>query len=260
MDYVFLLFGSSLLFAIISGLFGIGGGLVMTPILFKGFQLIGVEHSICMNLAIGTSLGVIAPTSIMAFIEHKRRGTVDIKILKSWMIVLPASSILTSFMVSNIDHTYLQRAFAVFCVLIGFLMLVKDRWVLKHDFPDGFLKYILGMIIGIVSGILGVGGGILSTILMLLYGRSINQASAIATGVSVLISIPGLIVRIYTGLGVAGNHPMSIGFVNIGAIMIILPISIIICPISAKFSYMIRKKYLEIGFSLIMFVTALLLI
>ncbi|AHA28194.1 permease [Candidatus Liberibacter americanus str. Sao Paulo] len=233
-----------------------GGGLVMVPILAKAFQLSGVDDSICMHVAMGTSLGVIAPTSILSFIEHKRHGTVDMRIFKSWIIVLPVSSLITSILTTRLDNNLLKIGFSVFCCFIGFLMIFKNYLVFKYDFPDNYLKYVWGIIIGIFSGAMGVGGGILSAIIMLLCGRSINQATAISAGVSLLITIPGLFVRIYSGWGELEQNPMSLGYVDVLTVLTILPISFIVSPISTKISYMMEKRHLEFGFSLVMFFVA----
>ncbi|MBL0849338.1 MAG: sulfite exporter TauE/SafE family protein [Candidatus Liberibacter ctenarytainae] len=256
MEYVFLLVSASFLSGILSGLFGIGSGLIMIPILYKTFRLMEIDDSICMNIAMGTTIAVVAPTSIVSFLEHRRRGMVDMKILKSWSIIIPITTVLTSLMISHAHITFLHKGFAVFCCFVGVAILFKERLHFKKDFPDNFLKYIWGIVTGVLSGVLGVGGGIFSTLLMLCHGRSINQATAISSGVSVLITCPGLIVRIYNGLGVEGTPPMSIGFVNIGAVLIMLPISMILAPLVTKLSYKIEKKYLEVAFSLFMFVTA----
>ncbi|RKL53099.1 sulfite exporter TauE/SafE family protein [Candidatus Liberibacter asiaticus] len=256
MDYICLIIVASFLSGTLSGLFGVGGGLVMVPVLSKAFQLMGIDDSICMHVAMGTSLGVIAPTSVMSFMEHRRHGTINMKILKDWIFVLPITTVVTSLMISRVDKSFLNKAFAIFCLLMGILMLKRDRLYCERKFPDNYVKYIWGMVTGFLSGALGVGGGIFTNLLMLFYGASIYKATATSAGVSALIAFPALLVRIYSGWGLNGLPPWSLGFVNIGAVLIILPISILITPLATKLSYMIGKKYLTIGFSMIMFTTS----
>lgn len=258
MDYIYYIIITSFISGAFSGIFGIGGGLAIVPILNKVFQLMGVDDSISTYVAMGTSLGVIAPTSFMSFMEHRRHSEIDMKIVKDWVIVIPVTVIVTSIMVTHVDKSFLNKSFSIFCSLIGCLMLVKDRLCYKKSFPDNYLKYVWGVVIGFLSGALGVGGGLFCTILMLFYGSSIYKATAISSAVSVLISFPGVLVRIYSGWGVEGLPPLSIGFVNIGAIFFILPISILVTPFFTKLSYTIGKKYLSIGFSMLMFTTSFL--
>ncbi|MEG8099149.1 sulfite exporter TauE/SafE family protein [Candidatus Liberibacter brunswickensis] len=256
MDYIYLIILASFISGALSGLFGVGSGLLMIPILSKAFQLMGVDDLICMHVAMGTCLGVVAPTSIVSFIAHKRHGSVDMKIFKNWIVILPLTTFLTSYMISHVDKYFLNKIFSVFCFVMGCVVLKKDHFVYKHKFPENYMRYVWGIIIGFLSGALGVGGGIFTNVVMLFYGFSIHKATAMATGVSVLITIPGLLVRIYSGWGLKDLPPFSIGFVNIGAVMIILPISILVTPVVTKLSYAIEKKYLTIGFSMVMFLTS----
>ncbi|AKK20582.1 sulfite exporter TauE/SafE family protein [Candidatus Liberibacter africanus] len=256
MEYISLIIVASFISGTLSGLFGVGSGLVMLPILSKAFQLMGVDDTICMHVAMGTSLGVMVPTSIMSFMAHKRHGSVNMQLFKDWMIVIPITTVLTSFMISHVDKYFLNKSFALFCFLMGFLILKRDNICYKEKFPENYMRYVWGIVIGFLSGALGVGGGIFANILMLFHGFSIHKAATTATGVSVLITIPGLLVRIYSGWGMEGLPPFSMGFVNLGAVFIILPVSILITPLATRISYLIGKKYLTAGFSMLMFLTS----
>ncbi|MBA5724386.1 sulfite exporter TauE/SafE family protein [Candidatus Liberibacter sp.] len=256
MYYFFLLIVASIISSFLSGLFGMGGGLVMIPILCKAFHIMGTDETICMQIATGTSLGVVAPTSILALREHWKHGAVDVSILKDWMIVLPLTTAIASMLIFQVKIDLTRTVFAVFCFMMGCLIPLRNRLRFKGDFPTSLLRYFWGIFIGMLSGIMGLGGGIFSNVLMLLYGRPINQAAAISTGVGALIAFPGLLTHIYVGWGQENLPPMSLGFVNWGALLCLLPMSFMIAPMAARLSYKIKKIYLEAGFSVVMFLTS----
>src|SRR5690606_1283401 len=115
------------------------------------------------------------------------------------------------------------------------------------ELPGQPARFAVGTAFGLISGLMGIGGGVLNNTFMTLYGRSIHQAVATSAGVGVLISIPGLFGYIWAGWGDEGLPPASTGFVNWIAVALIIPIAMLVTPYGAKLAHAMSKRQLEIG-------------
>ncbi|AGA64816.1 hypothetical protein B488_08240 [Liberibacter crescens BT-1] len=240
----------------LNGFFGIGGGLIIVPMFYKILTVYDkVDDSMRMHIAVGTSLAIIIMTSLRSFIGHYHRKTVDMRLLRNWVTAVPVGSITASMLSVYVNAQILREIFSVvsFCIAL-FILLNNNRWRLGTELPKNPWTWILGVIIGVFSGLIGIGGAIFNNIFMVLYGRSIYQAIATSTGVSLLVSIPGALGYIYAGWGVSGLPVMSLGFINWGAALIVMPIAVLIAPVGIKVAYDIGKRKLEIGFSIFLFV------
>lgn len=242
---------------VLAGMFGIGGGAILVPIFFHVFGLLGVPEDVRMQLALGTSLAVIVPTSIRSYMAHRQRGAVDNELLKSWIVAIPLGTILATVIAAKASSVELRAIFVVISLLLAFRMILnRDRWKFGSDLPGNPWKFMVGSGIGIVSGLMGIGGGVLSNTFMTLYGRSIHQGVATAAGVGVLISLPGLVGYIWGGWGVPGLPPLSTGYVNWVAVLLLIPITLWLAPMGARMAHAMSKRQLEIGFGLFLIFVA----
>ncbi|MEO3387429.1 sulfite exporter TauE/SafE family protein [Mesorhizobium sp. CAU 1741] len=236
---------------LLAGIFGIGGGAVLVPVFYQVFQLLGVDESVIMHLAVGSSLGIIIPTSIRSFTGHKAKGAVDMDVLKKFLIPVPIGVILASVTAAYISSEGLRTVFAVIMILVAIRMLFnRDSWRLGTELPGNPALSIVGIVIGYLSTLMGIGGGVLNNTFMTLFGRPIHQAVATSSGVGVLIAIPGTIGYIWAGWGNPLLPIASTGFINWIAVALIIPIAMIVTPYGVGIAHALSKRKLEVGFGL----------
>lgn len=249
--FIVALLAAGVLAGLLAGLFGIGGGAILVPIFFHVFGLLGVSDAVRMHLALGTSLAIIVPTSIRSFMAHRQRGAVDIDLLKGWIVAVPLGTIIAAIVAAWASSTELRLIFAIIALALALRMIfAKDSWRLGSDLPGNPVKFLVGTGIGILSGLMGIGGGVMNNTFMTLYGRSIHQAVATSSGVGVLISIPGLVGYVWGGWGEAGLPPFSTGYINWLAVGLLIPVTLYTAPYGARLAHALSKKHLEFAFAL----------
>ncbi len=242
---------------VLAGMFGIGGGAILVPVLYQFLRFLGVDENIGMHLAIGTSLGIIVPTSIRSFLAHKKRGAVDIDLLRAWIVPIFVGVVLASFAAAFLSGAGLRLVFAVLALLTGLKLLFgRDSWRLGPDIPTGPTRALAGGVIGFFSTLMGIGGGVMNNTFMTLYGRPIHQAVATSSGTGVLISIPGAIGLMWAGWGVEGLPPASVGYVNLLGILLVIPVTLLVAPIGVRIAHAASKRVLETAFGLFLLVVA----
>lgn len=241
-----------------AGLFGVGGGAILVPVLYQFLIILGIDPSICMHVAVATSLGIIVPTSMRSFTAHRAHGAVDMALLKSWLIPVPLGVVLAALAAAHISGNTLKGIFAVVAVLMGVRMLLnRENWHLKGDIPGFPLRQLCGLVIGFLSALMGIGGGVMNNTFMSLYGRPIHQAVATSSGVGMLISIPGVLGMIWAGWGDPGLPALSLGFVNILGVVLIIPVSILMAPQGARVAHLLPRRRLELIFGIFMLLVAI---
>ena len=234
---------------LLAGLFGIGGGAILVPVFYHVFGLLGVPEEVRMHLALGTSLAIIVPTSIRSFMAHRQKGAVDIELLKGWVIAVPLGTLIAAGIAAGASSGALRLIFTAIALALALRMIFnRSTWHLGSDLPGNPVKFLVGTGIGILSGLMGIGGGVLNNTFMTLYGRSIHQAVATSSGVGVLISLPGLAGYVWAGWGVPGLPPFSTGYINWLAVLLLIPITLYVAPYGARLAHAMTKRQLEMGF------------
>lgn len=236
---------------LMAGIFGIGGGAVLVPVFYQVFGMLGVDEAVRMHLSVGSSLGIIIPTSIRSFLGHKARGAVDMDLLKSYLIPVPAGVVLASLTAAYISSAGLRTIFAIITLLVAFrLIFNRETWQIGSDIPGNPARAMAGALIGYLSTLMGIGGGVLNNTFMTLFGRPMHQAVATSSGVGVLIAIPGTFGYIWAGWGNPLLPVASTGFINWIAVALIIPIALVVTPYGVRVAHALKKRQLEIGFGL----------
>lgn len=236
---------------LLAGVFGIGGGAVLVPVFYQVFGLIEIDEAVRMHLAVGSSLAIIVPTSIRSFTAHKARGAVDMDVLKSFVIAVPIGVVLASLTAAYISSEGLRAIFAAIMILVGVRLLFnRESWRLGAELPGNPARPLVGVVIGYLSTLMGIGGGILNNTFMTLFGRPMHQAVATSAGVGVLIAIPGTLGYIWAGWGNPLLPIASTGFVNWIAVALIIPITLVVAPYGVRIAHWMQKRHLEIAFGI----------
>jgi uncharacterized membrane protein YfcA len=236
---------------LLAGLFGVGGGAVMVPVLFQLFGVIEVPDAVRMQLAVGTSLAVIVPTSVRSFLTHLKAGRVDRDLLRAWAVPTVAGVLLGTYLASFAAPAVFKLVFVLVAwataIKLGF---GKASWKLADDVPGEPWRALMGLGTGLLSALMGVGGGSIVNLIMSFCNRPIHQSVATASGLGVLISIPGALGYMWAGQAQAAlTPPFTIGFVSLIGAALIMPTSVWCAPIGARLAHRLPKRTLEISFA-----------
>ncbi|MBC7578027.1 sulfite exporter TauE/SafE family protein [Tardiphaga sp.] len=246
----------------LAGVFGIGGGAILVPVFYECFRLSGVPLEVRMPLCIGTSLAIIIPTSIRSWRAHHARGAVDHAILRQWWLPVLAGVILGSVIARYAP----ERLFKIVFVTVAWsaaarLLFGKEHWRLGEDMPRGPLMKAYGFVIGLLSTLMGIGGGLFSNLLMTFHGRTIHQSVATSSALAVLIAVPGAIGYVYAGWPTAALYPavaplqwpFALGYVSLIGAILVMPTSLLVAPLGVKAAHAMTKRQLETAFGCYLF-------
>lgn len=250
----FLIIAATLLAAgaltgILAGLFGVGGGALIVPVLFEVFGVLDVPDETRMPLAVGTSLAIIVPTSIRSWMSHRARGAVDDALLKAWAIPIVLGVIAGAVIARYAPPVVFQLVFVVVAGANAIKLISGTKlWDLAPDLPTGPRLHAYGGLIGFLASLMGIGGGQISNIIMSLHGRPIHQAVATSAGIGVLISVPGAIGYMFAGWGQAGLPPDAIGFVSLVGLCLFAPTTILTANLGVRLAHGMSARALELAF------------
>tara|TARA_B100001123_G_C15147673_1_gene962236 strand:- start:324 stop:1157 length:834 start_codon:yes stop_codon:yes gene_type:complete len=226
-----------------AGLFGIGGGLITVPVLFYIFNSVGLDQSFIMHLAVGTSFSIIIPTSIISTITHMKYKAVDFKIVKIFGFFVVIGVILGTAFAANLKTSNLILFFSMMTMFFSIIFLTsKEKMNPEQKEINLFFKVILGFFSGFLSAPMGIGGGIINTPILKMFGYTINKAIGSSAAIGFLISLVGALGFIITGNYLNIKAPLSIGFVNIPAFLIFVPITMFMAKVGAKTVHNVNKK------------------
>ena len=240
----------------VAGLFGIGGGLITVPFLYYIFGSLGIDPRYLMHLAVGTSFAIIIPTSIVSVLTHHKFKAVDFNIVKSYGIYVVLGVIIGTIFAASLKTKSLVLFFTIIIFLLSFyLLLLKEKDVeIKIKLH---LKVVLGLLVGFISAPMGIGGAVMNVPILKFFGYSINKAIGSAAAIGFLIAIFGAIGFLITGTYLKTNLPLSIGFLNIPAFLIFIPITTFMARIGARTVHKIDKNKITKLFGLFLMAIAI---
>ncbi|WP_339716482.1 sulfite exporter TauE/SafE family protein, partial [uncultured Sneathiella sp.] len=243
---------------ILAGLLGVGGGIVIVPVLYNILPFFGVEDDIRIHVAIGTSLAVIIPTSISSARSHYKKGAIDTVLLRSWGPVIFIGVMIGTVVASFSDAGVLTLVFSVLALVVAADMAFRPaNRHLSAGLPKTPFKEILGLFIGGFSAMMGIGGGTFTVPILTLCSYPIRMAVGTAAAVGLIIAIPGTTGFLISGLEVQNLPPGNIGYVNILGFLAIFPMAALFAPIGARIAHTINTGLLKKTFAFFLFVTSL---
>ena len=263
LELALLLVAVGALSGFLAGVFGVGGGAILVPVFYECFRLAGVPLEVRMPLCIGTSLAIIIPTSVSSYRAHYARGAVDMEILKRWWLPVLIGVIAGSFTARYAP----ERLFKIVFVAVAWsaaarLLVARANWKFGNDLPQGPLMRIYGFFIGLLSTLMGIGGGLFANLLMTFYSRPIHQAVATSSALAVLISIPGALGYVYAGWPAAVRYPdvaalqwpFAVGYVSLIGALLVIPTSLVTAPLGVRAAHAMSKRTLEMAFGTYLFI------
>ena len=244
---------------LIAGLFGVGGGTVIVPVLFYAFSVLGVGGESNLHVAVGTSLLTIVATALRSLAAHRTHGAVDETVLKTWTPWVGLGALVGAAVAGVTPMGGLAVVYGACLGLVAVQMgLLPERFTIARNLPVGWLRRLVGLVIGGLSAMMGVGGGSLGGMMMTLCGRPIHQAVATASGFGVAIGSAAMLGFVAFGWNAPGRPPLSVGYVNVPAAVIMGVLTTLVAPWGARLAHRLDKRLLRRAFAIYLAVTAAL--
>ena len=254
--FILLMIPTALAAGFFAGLFGVGGGLITIPLLFFIFETLNVDKAYIMHLAVGTSFSIIIPTSIVSVFTHYKHEAVDFSVVRSYGAFVVIGVIIGTIFAASLQTKSLVLFFAIVLFLLTFnLFFLKDKTEIKIKFSL-IQKIILGLISGFVSALMGIGGAIMNVPILKYVGYPINKAIGTAAAIGFLIALFGAFGFLFTGSLLNVDLPLSLGFINIPAFLIFIPITTIMAKVGASTVHKIDKNKISKLFGIFLLIFA----
>lgn len=250
--------GAGIFGGILAGLLGVGGGIVIVPALYLALSSAGMEPAVTMQVAVGTSLATIVFTSLSSGYGHYRRGAIDMDLLRLWAPSLLVGVIAGALLGGYVSGYILIAVFAIVAALVAIDMIF--RRTKEGPEPKSFSKGVwagLGTVTGALSAMMGIGGGTIGVPLLNFLGYDIRRAVGTSAAIGFVIGLPGAIVYALAGLGVEGLPPFSVGYVNLIAAAVIIPLSTSFAHVGVRLAHSIPRRTLRLAFGVFLLLTSL---
>ena len=243
---------------ILAGLLGVGGGIVIVPVLFFLFQSFGVSPESAMLIATATSLATIVPTSISSIRSHNKKGNVDFDLLKRWAVFILMGVLAGSWLVTRVEGTMLTMLFGVIAVLSALNMLFRTgKSALYQKLPNIAGQTVMGTSIGFFSSMVGIGGGTISVPLLTLFNYPAHKAVGTAAAIGLIISLPGALTMLTLGSTPVDAPAGTFGLINLFSFACIVPLTVLFAPVGASLAAKLDAAKLKKIFAFVLLFTGL---
>ncbi|ARD20860.1 sulfite exporter TauE/SafE family protein [Shewanella japonica] len=243
---------------ILAGLLGVGGGIVIVPVLFFLFQSFGVSAESAMLVATATSLATIVPTSVSSIRSHNQKGNVDFELLKRWVGFILIGVLLGSWLVTRVDGTILTMVFGVIATLSALNMLLRTGKAAHYQqLPGNVGQTVMGTSIGFFSSMVGIGGGTISVPLLTLYNYPAHKAVGTAAAIGLIISLPAALTMLVLGSTPSDAPAGTLGLVNLVGFICIVPLTVLFAPVGTSLGAKLDGAKLKKVFACVLLFTGL---
>ncbi len=242
----------------LAGLFGIGGGAISVPVFYQVFGVLGFDDTVRMPLAVGTSLAVIIPTSLISARAHFKRGTVDMGVLRLWAVPVVLGVVLGSVIARFADPWVFKMVFVGVAGLNAIKLLFGgEGWRLREGLPGRAALRLYGAVTGLLSALMGIGGGAITNLILTLHGVPIHRAVSTGAGAGVLIALPATLGYVYAGWGKPGLPLDATGYVSWLTVLATVPTTLMTTRAGVALAHRLSRRALETAFGLfLLFVSA----
>ena len=248
---------SAVVVGFMAGLFGIGGGLIMVPVLFYVFSFVGIERTFVMHLAVGTSFSIIIPNSIISTITHMKFKAVDFSIVKTFGAFVVIGVVLGTIFAVSLKTSSLILFFSIMTMFFAIYFLMEKENINPAPRKINLIyRVICGFLSGFLSAPMGIGGGVFNTPIFKMFGYPINIAIGTSAAIGFLIALIGAIGFAVSGSYFNINVPLSLGFVNVPAFLIFVPITTFMAKIGAETVHKVDKRLIGKLFGIYLFIVA----
>ncbi|MFK5912963.1 MAG: sulfite exporter TauE/SafE family protein [Woeseiaceae bacterium] len=244
MDIIFLIVSGAVA-GMFAGLLGIGGGIIIVPVLAMVFTSQGVSIDVLMHVAIGTSLATIVFTSISSIRAHQKHKAIDWSVVRVITLGVFIGGLLGSVIAKFISGQDLKLIFSIFMFLIAAQMYFGNESKPHRKLPKKFGMFFVGTTIGSIASLMGVGGGSMSVPYLTWCNVGIRKAVATSSAIGFPIAVSGTLGFIVTGWEVAERPLMSLGYINFPAFISIVVASVLFAPVGAWIAHRVAPVILK---------------
>jgi len=235
----------------VAGLLGVGGGIVMVPAVSYIIMQTQPDVITAMHSAIGTSLAVIIPTSILSARTHMTLGNVDFSVVRKLALFVFIGACGGAIVARFLDNSSLKILFGLLCIIFGFIFLIKII-VIRDGLPKHIFRAVIGGIVGLLSSLVGIGGGSLMVPALTSFGWTMHRAVGTAALIGLVIAIPGMASFVVMGLDMPGRPTYSLGFVWLPGVVCLSATSFFMAALGAKTADKINRKKLRKIFGIVL--------
>lgn len=251
------LLGTGTVAGILAGLLGVGGGIVIVPVLSWILSPLAFPNEISQHLAVATSLATIIPTAVSSSRSHYAKGAVDIPLLRLWGPAIVVGALIGGIVSSYASDDALRMVFGFVALAVAVNMSLPSRLVIGSAIPlSAWINRGIAAVIGFFSSLMGIGGGTLAVPTLAAFSFPIHRAVGTASAMGLLIAIPGVLGFIWSGWDVPGLPPFSLGYVSLPAAILIFPMTYLFAPYGAKLAHRLDAGKLRIAFAIFLAITA----
>jgi len=248
---------SAVVVGFMAGFFGIGGGLIMVPILFYLFSFVGIEHAFVMHVAIGTSFSIIIPNSIISTMTHMKFKAVDFSIVRTFGVFVVIGVVLGTIFAISLKTSGLILFFSIMTMIFAIYFLIEKEKINPAPRKINLIyRVICGFLSGFLSAPMGIGGGVFNTPIFKMFGYPINVAIGTSAAIGFLIALIGAVGFAISGTYLNINVPLSLGFINIPTFLIFIPITTFMAKIGAETVHKFNKRLIGRIFGIYLFIVA----
>ncbi len=248
---------SAVVTGFMAGFFGIGGGLIMVPILFYIFSFAGLEQAFIMHLALGTSFSIIIPTSIISTMTHMKFKAVDFSIVKTFGAFVAVGVVFGTIFAVSLKTSSLVLFFSIMTMLFSlYFLTAKEKINPRPRKINLIYRVICGFLSGFLSAPMGIAGGVINTPVLKMFGYPIKVAIGCSAAVGFIIALIGAIGFAVSGSYLNINVPLSLGFINIPTFLIFVPITMFMAKIGAKTVHKFDKRLIGKLFGIYLFIVS----
>ena len=248
---------SAVVTGFMAGFFGIGGGLIMVPVLFYIFSFAGIEEAFIMHLALGTSFSIIIPTSIISTMTHMKFKAVDFSIVKTFGGFVAIGVVFGTVFAISLKTSSLVLFFSIMTMLFSlYFLTAKEKINPRPRKINLIYRVICGFLSGFLSAPMGIAGGVINTPVLKMFGYPIKVAIGCSAAVGFVIALIGAIGFAVSGSYLNINVPFSLGFINIPTFLIFVPITMFMAKIGAKTVHKFDKRLIGKLFGIYLFIVS----
>ena len=243
---------------VFAGLLGVGGGVIIVPILSTAFEAMGFSGDIAQHVAVASSLAIIMPTGAMSARAHYRRDAVDTEALRLWAPFVLVGTLIGGLLARWFTGEALRIVFGVIALLIALNIVTPfQQRLMGHLRSSATTHRVAASIVGFLSSLMGIGGGSLSVPTMVAFGTTMHRAVGTGAAIGVFVAIGGTIGYIVSGWGVAGTPPLSLGYVNLIAFALVGAFSALTAPLGVALAHRLNQKALKYVFAVFLVAVAI---
>jgi len=241
---------------ILAGLLGVGGGIVIVPVLYFLLQGFGVSPESAMTIATATSLATIVPTAISSIRAHHKKGNIDVELLKYWSVFILMAAVVGSLLASSVRGTALTMMFGIIAILVSLNMLLRSGSpALFQQLPGKLGQFFMAWAVGGLSVMIGIGGGTIGVPLLNAFNFPAHRAVGTAAAFGLLIALPGVITLILVGTTPPDAPIGTWRLINLPAFFLIIPLTILFAPVGVKIGSILNQQQLKKAFAIALAIT-----